>query len=275
MVASQDFKAAKDCLLKETEERIAILDDPNFDCLAANTAAATLICSDPSLAIADMELNNQALALIAKLRDDDAQEAFAEYGRWIRTRDRKCDVAGKENVPLEELLPAEGCLAEYMREKIAEMIAAKGDPKRVFGRNLPSPSPNADAVDVCVAQIHFASACRDFLSVNRIVQIDREITEQNAQVLAEVEMVVLSPFSLCSPIASACTGTCWDPKSGKPKPSQPGLDNLRTSRDSFAVAHRVRIEKSFEFQKADSGGWRCGSTVLQPIELGVALGIGP
>jgi hypothetical protein len=25
------------CLLKETEERIAILSDPNFDCLATNT----------------------------------------------------------------------------------------------------------------------------------------------------------------------------------------------------------------------------------------------
>src|ERR1700749_2338478 len=38
------------CLLTETEERIAILRDPNFDCLAANTAAGSLICSDPALA---------------------------------------------------------------------------------------------------------------------------------------------------------------------------------------------------------------------------------
>jgi uncharacterized protein YecT (DUF1311 family) len=273
-VASQNFKSVKDCLLKETEERIAILADPNFDCLAANTAAATLICSDPSLVIAETDLNNHALALIAKLGDDDAREAFAEYGRWIGARDRKCDVAGKENVPIEELLPAEGCLAESMQEKTAEFIAAKGDPKLVFGRHLPSPSPNADAVDLCVTQVHFANACRNFLAVSRVVQIDHDIEEQNARVLAEVEMVVLAPFSLCSPIASACTGTCWDPKSGKPQPSQPSLDNLRTSRESFAVAHRVRIEKSFEFQKAE-GGWRCGSIALQPIELGIALGIGP
>jgi uncharacterized protein YecT (DUF1311 family) len=273
-ITDQNFSAVKDCLLKETEERISILSDPNFDCLAANTAAGTLICSEPSLAIAETELNEHALALIARLGDDDAAEAFAEYGRWIRTRDRKCDIAGKENVPVEELLPAGDCLADYMREKTAEIIAAKDDPKRIFGRRLPASSPDADAVDVCVAQIHFANACRTFLSVNRIVQIDRDVEDQNARVLAEVEMVVLSPFALCSPIASACTGTCWDPKSGKPKPLQPTLDNLRTSRDAFAVAHRVRIEKSFEFQKTD-GGWRCGSTALQPIELGVALGIGP
>ena len=44
--------------MKETEERIAILQDPNFDCLATNTTAGLLICSDPALAIADKELNS-------------------------------------------------------------------------------------------------------------------------------------------------------------------------------------------------------------------------
>jgi hypothetical protein len=44
--------------------------------------------------------------------------------------------------------------------------------------------------------------------VNRVIQIDSEVAEQNALVIAEVEMVVLSPFAVCSPIASGCTGTC-------------------------------------------------------------------
>src|ERR1700761_4300074 len=59
-ITDRDFSSVKDCLLKETEERIAILADPNFDCLAANTVAATLICSDPSLVLAETELNNHA-----------------------------------------------------------------------------------------------------------------------------------------------------------------------------------------------------------------------
>ena len=42
-MSSQDVKSIKTCLLKETEERIAILSDPNFDCLATNTAAGMLI----------------------------------------------------------------------------------------------------------------------------------------------------------------------------------------------------------------------------------------
>jgi hypothetical protein len=100
--------------------------------------------------------------------------------------------------------------------------------------------------------------------LNRVIQIDSEVAEQNALVIAEVEMVVLSPFAVCSPIASGCTGTCWDLKSERAKPS-PG------SRDSFSVAHKLRIEKSFAFQKTDSGSWRCNSAALQPIDVGIAM----
>ena len=79
-------------------------------------------------------------------------------------------------------------------------------------------------------------------------------------------MIVLSPFAVCSPIASDCTGTCWDLRAGKAT-SSPSSG----SKDSFAVTHRIRIEKSFRFRKADSGGWRCDTTSLQPVDLGVAL----
>lgn len=267
-ITSQDFNAVRDCLVKETEERIAILEDPNFDCLAANTAAGSLICSDPSLAIAESDLNDHALALIAKLKPDEARDAYGEYARWIRNRDRKCGTVGRENVPLEDLSSSTNCLADYMSGKTAELVAAKGDPKRAFGRHPTALAPDADAVDLCVAQIHAANTCGDFLSVNRVVQIDSEVLERSASVLAEVEMVVISPFAVCSPIASGCTGTCWDLKSGQTKPSP-------RSRDSFPVAHRLKIEKSFEFQKAEGGGWRCSSAALQPIEVGVSIGKGP
>lgn len=260
----QNVKPVQACLLKETEERIEILSDPNFDCLATNTAAGMLICSDPSLAIAKTELNNRVLALIARLKEDDAKAAFAEYERWSRERDRKCGLVGKDNVPLDELSPSESCLAEYISGRTAEIVATKGDPKKVFGRHLASPSPDADAVDLCVAQIHAANACENFLTVSRVFQIDNEVAEQSALVTAEVEMIVLSPFAVCSPIASGCTGACWDLRSGRPKPS-PG------SRESLSVTHRLRIQKAFAFQKTDSGRWRCNTTSLQPVDFGVAL----
>jgi uncharacterized protein YecT (DUF1311 family) len=265
-VAGKDLEAVRACLLKETEERTAILDDPNFDCLASNTAAGTLICSDPDLAIAEAELNGEVLGLIAKLKEDDAREAFAEYARWTRTRDRRCDLADKDNVPLQELPPSSVmCLTEYLNETVTEIAAARGDPKKVFGQHLPLPEPNADAVDACVAQIHAANACDNFLRVSRVFQIDNEVADQSALVTAEVEMIVLSPFAVCSPIASGCTGACWDVKSGKPNPS-PG------SRDSLAVSRKLRVEKSFAFQKIDNGSWRCDTTALQPVDFGTTVG---
>jgi hypothetical protein len=57
---------------------------------------------------------------------------------------------------------------------------------------------------------------------------------------------------------------CRDLRSGQAKPA-PG------TRESLPVAHRLRIEKSFAFQKSDAGGWRCTTSVLQPIELGFAM----
>jgi uncharacterized protein YecT (DUF1311 family) len=266
-VSKQDFKSVKACLLLETEERIEILEDPNFDCLVTNTTAGILICGDASLALAKADFNSQVLALIARLKENDARQAFVEFERWGRERDRKCDLADKDNVPLSELSPSEGCLSQYYTRKLAEVAAAKGDPKQVFGRHQLSASPDADAVDLCVGQIHLANACENFLAVNRVSQIDREESERSALVIAEVEMVVVSPFAVCSPVATGCTGTCWDLKSNTAK-STPG------TKDSFFVATRLKIQKSFSFQKTENGKWRCSSTALPPVDRGVSR-LGP
>jgi uncharacterized protein YecT (DUF1311 family) len=263
-VRPEDFERVKACLLLELEERTAILRDPNFDCLAANSAAGGLICSEPTLELGETELNVLVRALIGKLKDVEAQEAFAEYARWIRDRDRKCNVAGKDNVPLAELPPSsEDCLENWLSEMTEGMTAAKNEPKRVFGRHLNASRPNADAVDLCVSQIHAQNSCGDFLRVRRVYELDNQVADQSALVTAGIEMVVLSPFSVCSPVASNCTGSCWDLRSGKAGPVPPN------SRDSFAVTYRVRIEKAFSFQKTDNGRWRCTATALQPVASGI------
>ena len=262
-IKRSDIEPVRDCLLKETTERIEILNDPNFDCLAVSTTAGLLICSDPTLALAKAELNEKVMGAITKLKDNEARDAFDEFERWTRERDRKCGLANKENVPLRELSPSEGCLSDYFAGKTAEVIAAKGDPKKLFGKQRISQAPNADAVDLCVAQIHATGACANFLAVNRVLQTDGRQNDNSADVTSSIEMVVVSPFAACSPIASSCTGTCWDLKSAKPK-STPG------SREQLRVGYRVRIEKSFAFQK-NGNGWRCNTTTMEPVEGGVAL----
>jgi uncharacterized protein YecT (DUF1311 family) len=266
IVSSQDFVPIQSCLLKETQERIEILADPNFDCLATNTTAGMLICSEPSLALAKAELNHRVLELIAGLKEEDAQEAYAEYERWSRERDRKCGLSDKDNVPLDELSSSATCLADHISQKTSEIAAAKNDPRKIFARPLASPLPDADAVDLCVAQIHSVNACGNFLGVSRVFQIDNEVADQDALVTAEIEMVVLSPFALCSPVASNCTGTCWDPKSGRTPAPSPA-----PTRDSFPVAHRLSVEKAFAFQKTDAGGWRCDTKSIHPVDFGVAV----
>ena len=263
-VRIQDIRPVTDCLLKETEERIDILVDPNFDRLAVHTTAGLLVCSDPSLALAKEELDKLVIALDCRSRGKKTTPKRLSRNRQVtREQQPQCNFEGKEHVPLQELPSSERCLSDYFTRKIAEVTAAKGDPKKIFGQQLMSPAPNADAVDLCVAQIHSAGACGNFLAVNRVVQINSSQTDDSAQVTSGIEMVVISPFTACSPIASGCTGTCWDLQSGKPK-SVPG------SREQFQVGYRVRIEKSFAFQKKD-GGWRCNATVMQPVEVGVAL----
>ena len=168
---------------------------------------------------------------------------MTEYARWTRIRDRLCGLDDKDNVPLEELSGAEPCLADYMKQKAAELAAAKGDPRRVFGREVLLPAPDADAVDLCVGKIHSTNTCENFLRISRVSQLDTEVSAQEAIVTAEIEMKVLTPFAVCSPIASNCTGTCWDLQSGQPKPSA-------TGRQSLPVAYRIRIEKSFAFKKS-------------------------
>ncbi|SFN77272.1 hypothetical protein SAMN05216330_101515 [Bradyrhizobium sp. Ghvi] len=267
-IRTEDFDRVKACLLKVTEDRAAILRDPDFDCLAANTAAGALICADPSLALTETELNSQVLGLIGKLDPTAARFAFAEYGRWTRERDRKCNLVGKENVPLEELGSAEDCLADYLKHKTDEIAAAKGDPKKVFGRQVSSREPDTDAVDFCAARIHAANSCGNFLRIISVHALDSQATDQEAQVTGEIEMVVLAPFTTCSKVASTCTGTCWDAATGRP---QPGAANKERAAAAFNVTRRLRIQRTFAFVKAGDG-WRCREDELAPVNSGTASG---
>jgi len=254
----------KACLLKATQERIAILLDANFDCLAANTTASLVICGEPQLAIADRELTTQLVMLVRKLREDDARGALAEYARWTRTRDRLCELDGKDNVPLAELEATGPCLDDLIKQKLAEVVAARGDPKKLFGKDVLSPTPDADAVDHCVGRIQSANTCENFLRISRVLQLDVEASERDAIVTAAVEMKVLAPFSICSSVASNCTGTCWDMQGRQPKAVAAG------SRENVPVGYRLTIEKSFAFAKAKDGSWRCNTESLRPVDYGAA-----
>jgi hypothetical protein len=89
--------------------------------------------------MAEAELNSLVLALIAKLKEDDARDAFAEYARWTRARDRKCDLDDKDNVPLQELSFAESCLAEYINQKQRRSLQPRAIPSGFLDGMCPRP----------------------------------------------------------------------------------------------------------------------------------------
>jgi hypothetical protein len=54
-----------------------------------------------------------------------------------------------------------------------------------------------------------------------------------------------------------------------------GFEGGQTKADSGQQGKPVsgisgEVEKTFAFQKADTGGWRCNTTSLQPVEFGAA-----
>jgi hypothetical protein len=110
-----------------------------------------------------------------------------------------------------------------------------------------------------------ADACEDFLSVSRVFRIDTEVSAQEALVTAEVEMIVPSPFAACNSIAAGCSGRCSDLRSGKATP-------LQQSRESFSVAHRLRIERRSHFRKPTAAAGAAIHPRLEPIEVAVAPG---
>jgi hypothetical protein len=115
-----------------------------------------------------------------------------------------------------------------------------------------------------VGRIHATNTCENFLRISRVLQLDIESSEKEAIVTAAVEMKVLAPLGICSPIASNCTGACWDLQTRQAKPSMP------PSRENISIGYRLTVEKSFMFQKNNDGSWRCTTQALRPVEFGTA-----
>jgi uncharacterized protein len=256
-VAVEEFQPVKDCLLKETKERISVLSSPDFDCQTANNAAKRLICDDPSLLSADREVSGLLHELIVKLPESKAKVAFEDQLRWTRARDRKCNLDDADHAPEEQLLIYKACLVESLDQRKAEIKESHGDAARLLDAHQLSSSPDASAVDACVAEIYSANTCHDFLAVRKVSQIDRRLAETDVSVIADIEIVVRSPFAGCSPIAVSCTGTCWDMNPAKVK-------SFRRGDNRFAVAQRLRVQKAFLFQKSETS-WQCMTTAFRPI----------
>jgi uncharacterized protein len=94
---------------------------PSFDCSKARTAAARLICADGELAQLDGDLGTAFQDRKAQLSPTDASALVADELTWIRDRNARCDLVGKNDAAIEVLATSKPCLASAIQQRIASL----------------------------------------------------------------------------------------------------------------------------------------------------------
>ncbi|MGD0332969.1 MAG: lysozyme inhibitor LprI family protein [Xanthobacteraceae bacterium] len=92
---------------------------PSFDCAQAKTAAARLICADGELARLDGELGAAFQKRKGQISAPDQSQFAVAQLAWIRDRNERCALVGKNGATVEQLIAAKPCMMSLMRERIA------------------------------------------------------------------------------------------------------------------------------------------------------------
>lgn len=111
-------------------------------CKSARGAVVRLICADPDLAAVESIL---ALAFQDAKRGatpDDQKLLAKEQLSWIRERNQKCGLIGKDYAPLAELRSAQQCLEDAINERIADLQDDGSQTNSISSPVTPQPSLN-------------------------------------------------------------------------------------------------------------------------------------
>jgi uncharacterized protein len=107
----------------------------SFDCATIKTVAARLICGDPELAKADVEMAKAFKAALGRLVGPNKDAFLKDQTNWKRSRNTRCGLDRFQKEPLSELLPVKPCMLQAMAQRTAEFAApvktADAEPKTV------------------------------------------------------------------------------------------------------------------------------------------------
>jgi uncharacterized protein YecT (DUF1311 family) len=92
---------------------------PSFNCGQAKTAAARLICADGELARLDGELGAAFRKRRAQMSAPEQAKFGSEQLAWIRDRNARCELIGKNDAAIEVLASSKPCMVSTIRERIA------------------------------------------------------------------------------------------------------------------------------------------------------------
>jgi uncharacterized protein YecT (DUF1311 family) len=94
-------------------------DQPSFDCATAKMAAARLICADAELARLDRELGAAFQKQKLQVFPPDQSRFIADELAWIKDRNTRCGLVGKNDSVIATLASSKPCLLDAIRERIA------------------------------------------------------------------------------------------------------------------------------------------------------------
>ena len=119
---------------------------PSFDCAQAKTAAARLICADAELAKLDGSLGIAFQKRKAQTAVADQSRLSAMQLTWIRDRNERCGLTGKNNAAIDELASSKSCMMTLFRERIAVLAQTEITQQGVVGYATPASPDNASRV---------------------------------------------------------------------------------------------------------------------------------
>lgn len=156
---------------------------PSFDCGKAKSASARLICSDPELSKADAEMRAEYRSAVNDRKDAGEKKTIRDMQlSWIKSRNSRCGLDGKNNAPIEELQSAKPCfLEEYKHQKLMLATAFTGarggaaTPLPVASDAKPASQPRfsvgarykicADTASKCIRVCGNQAACEDACNI--------------------------------------------------------------------------------------------------------------
>jgi uncharacterized protein YecT (DUF1311 family) len=128
-------------------------EQPSFDCSKARTAPARLICADGELARLDGELGTAFQKRRAQLSPVDASALVADELAWIKDRNARCDLGGKNDAAIEVLATSKSCLVSAIQQRITSLMQSEStsasiapsqqEPMALIPPSSPQPSNKA------------------------------------------------------------------------------------------------------------------------------------
>jgi uncharacterized protein len=117
-------------------------DQPSFDCSAAKAASARLICADADLTRLDRELGSVFQRQKSAVYLPDQSRFTADELAWIRARNERCGLVGKNDAAIEVLASSKPCLLVAIQERIAVL---SGGEQPITANQAPPPSSSVPA----------------------------------------------------------------------------------------------------------------------------------